>query len=339
MTSVAGREAQAGSGEDRLIATYFAPLARHPGAFGLLDDAAALTPPPGCDIVLKTDAIIGGVHFLADDPAADVARKALRVNLSDLAAKGAAPAGFLLALAVPPSIGGDWLADFSRGLASDIEAYDCPLLGGDTDRSPGPVMVSIAAIGVLPQGTMVRRNGARPGDRVAVTGTIGDAAIGLRLRREPTLAERWRLAHRLCEHLIRRYRLPEPRNVLAAAVRGHAGATIDVSDGLAGDLAKLCRASGVSARIACARVPLSEGARQALAAEPELIEAVLTGGDDYEIVCAAAPARLDALRAAASEAGVALTDIGEIVAGDEPPQFLDPEGRPLAFAQPSYSHF
>src|ERR1043166_293004 len=177
------------SAESRLIARYFRPLATHPGAFGLADDAAAITPPPGHDLVLKTDGLIGGVHFFPDDPADGVARKALRVNLSDLAAKGATPLGFLLAIALPKDFDPNWLAAFARGLGEDADTYNCLLLGGDTDQTPGPISISIAAFGTLPQGTMVRRSGATAGERVFVTGTIGDAALGLKLRQGATGAE------------------------------------------------------------------------------------------------------------------------------------------------------
>src|SRR5436190_13917779 len=152
-------EQEAGSGEDHLIARYFRPLATHPGAFALLDDAAVLEPPAGCDVVLKADGIVGGVHFFADDPADAVGKKALRVNLSDLAAKGAQPLGFLLTLALPREPDETWLSSFADGLAADAESFGCPLLGGDTVRSPGPVTVSIAALGAVPHGRMVRRAG------------------------------------------------------------------------------------------------------------------------------------------------------------------------------------
>ena len=151
------------SAEDRLIARHFAPIATHPGALGLSDDAAFITPPPGCDLVLKTDAIVGGVHFFPDDAAHTVASKALRVNLSDLAAKGARPLGFLLSLALPKSIGDEWLADFAQGLRGDAVLFSCPLFGGDTDRTPGPVTISIAMFGSVPEGSMVRRAGAKAG--------------------------------------------------------------------------------------------------------------------------------------------------------------------------------
>src|SRR5438552_17224578 len=195
------RKSSGASAEDRLIARYFRPLARHPGAFGLADDAAALTPPAGADLVLTTDAIVGGVHFFADDPADQVAKKALRVNLSDLAAKGAKPLGFLLTLALPKEIGERWLASFARGLGEDADTYDCPLLGGDTVRTPGPVTISIAAFGAVPHGKMARRSGARPGDRVMVTGTVGDAALGLLLRRDSATGKRWGLDQRAQDHL------------------------------------------------------------------------------------------------------------------------------------------
>jgi thiamine-monophosphate kinase len=325
------------SAEDRLIARYFRPLAAQPGAFGLLDDAAVIAPPPGCDLVLKTDGVIAGVHFFADDPPDGIGRKALRMNLSDLAAKGARPLGFLLALALPGGTDEAWLAAFARGLGEDAERYGCPLLGGDTDRTPGPVSVSIAAFGAVPHGKMVRRSTAKSGDHVLVTGTIGDAALGVKLRRDPSFAERWRLTAPMVAHLTQRYLLPQPRNALAAAVLQHASAAIDVSDGLAGDIGKLCRASSLAAEIDVARVPLSDAARAVVAAEPALIETALTGGDDYEIVVAVAPAGLTAFRAAADAAGVAVSEIGRMEAGERA-RFVR-EGKALTFARPSYSHF
>src|SRR5262249_42913063 len=197
----------------------------------------ALKPPAGHDLVLTADGIVAGIHFFPDDPPATVAKKALRVNLSDLAAKGARPLGFLLTLALPKETGDAWLAAFARGLGADGESFGCPLLGGDTVRTLGPVAISITAFGAVPRGKMVRRAGAQPGDRVLVTGTIGDAALGLELRREPSAAKRWGLARRHQAFLATRYLVPEPRNALAAAVRVHASAAMDASDGLASDLA------------------------------------------------------------------------------------------------------
>jgi thiamine-monophosphate kinase len=325
------------SAEDRLIARYFRPLAKHPGALGLVDDAAVIAPPPGCDIVLTTDGVIVGVHVFPDDPPENIGRKALRMNLSDLAAKGATPIGFLLSLALPSAIDEAWLAAFVAGLGADADRYGCPLLGGDTDRTPGPTSVSVAAFGAVPHGKMVQRSTAKPGDHIIVTGTIGDAALGVLLRRDQNLAKRWRLSDAMSSHLKQRYLLPEPRNALAHAVLQHASAAIDVSDGLAGDLAKLCRASGVATEIDVARLPLSDAVRATVAADPATMETALSGGDDYEIVLTLAPDKLVTFRAAAHAGGVAVTEIGRMAAG-EGARFLN-EGKTLNFARPSYSHF
>jgi thiamine-monophosphate kinase len=333
------REPEPQSGEDRLIAHYFRPIATHPGAHALVDDAATFAPPAGADIVLTTDALVGGVHFFADDPPDTIAKKALRVNLSDLAAKGAKPAGFLLSLALPEAIGEEWLEAFALGLGADARAYGCALLGGDTVRTTGPVTISVTALGTLPRDTMVGRGGARPGDLVVVTGTIGDAALGLMVRRDPDTAGRWQLDPRQRDHLIERYLLPQPRNALAQALRQHASAAMDVSDGFAGDLSKLCAASGAGAEIEAARVPLSDAARRALASDPSLIETAITGGDDYEVVATVPAGARDALMADADAAGVALTEIGIIGADRSGVHFLDPGGKPLLFKKPSFSHF
>jgi thiamine-monophosphate kinase len=332
---VAARNEQ--SAEERLIARYFRPLARHPGALGLADDAAVLTPPPGCDLVLTTDGVIAGVHFFPDDPPDTIGRKALRMNLSDLAGKGAKPLGFLLSAALPAGVEEKWLAEFAAGIGADAENYQCPLLGGDTDRTPGPLSISIAAFGAVTQGRMVRRSTAKAGDRIVVTGTIGDAALGVLLRRDAHLADRWRLPEPWREHLSQRYLLPQPRSVLADAVLQHASAAMDVSDGLAGDLAKLCRASGVAAEIDVARVPLSEAARAALGADPALTEAVLTGGDDYEILLTLPPEKLAAFTTAAGRAKMGVTEIGRIHAG-QGARFVH-HGQAVEFASPSFSHF
>jgi thiamine-monophosphate kinase len=326
-----------GSAEDQLIARYFCPLARHPGALGLADDAAVLTPPAGCDVVLTTDGVIAGVHFFPDDLPADIARKALRMNLSDLAAKGAQPLGFLLALSLPAATDEAWLAAFAAGLGEDAEHYRCPLMGGDTDRTPGPLAVSITAFGAVPQGKMVRRSTAKPGDSIVVSGTIGDAALGVLLRRDESLAKRWRLTDAMTAHLKQRYLLPQPRNALADAVLQNATAAMDVSDGLAGDLAKLCRASGVAAEIDVACVPFSDAARAAVAADAALIETALSGGDDYEIILTLAPEKLALFRSAAQTTGVPVAEIGRVTVG-QGARFVR-DGKTLTFARLAYSHF
>jgi thiamine-monophosphate kinase len=325
------------SGEERLIARYFRPLATAPNAFGLADDAAVLTPPRGCDLVVTTDGVIAGVHFLPADPPQSIARKGLRMNLSDLAAKGAAPAGFLLSIALPTNTQESWIAAFAEGLGQDISQYGCPLLGGDTDHTPGPLSVSITAFGTVPHGAMVRRATAKPGDVIAVTGTIGDAALGVLLHRDADLSKSWRLSSAAADHLQGRYLLPQPRNRLAEALRQHASAAMDVSDGLVGDLAKLCRASGVAAEIDVAAVPLSDAARAALSADAKLIERILNGGDDYEILLTLPGAKFDAFRSAAENAGVPAAKIGQIMSGQGVRCLR--EGKVVSFAQASYSHF
>lgn len=335
---MAKRSKVSSSGEDRLIARYFKPIAGHPGALGLTDDAAMLTPPPGHALVVTADAIVGGVHFFEDDPADAIARKALRVNLSDLAAKGAKPAGFVLTLALPKGPGDGWLKAFSSGLGADARKYGCPLLGGDTVYTPGPVTISITAFGTVPKESMVKRAGARAGDRVVVTGTIGDAALGLKLRKERAAVRRWKLDAAMQRHLVARYLVPEPRNALAEVLRRHASAAMDVSDGLAGDLGKLCRASGVGAEIDAARVPLSKAARATLEVEPNVIETILTGGDDFEVIATIPPRKLKAFFAAAKRTGVAVSEIGRVTAG-QGVKFRGDNGRQLRFARASFSHF
>ncbi len=323
--------------ESELIARYFAPLATAPGADGLRDDAAVIAPRDGYELVVTTDAIIEGVHFFADDPPATLAQKALRVNLSDLAAKGAKPCGFVLTLALPRA-DEDWLRAFTQGLKEDIAALACPLLGGDTVRTPGPLTISITAFGEVPHGKIVRRQGARAGDLVVVTGTIGDAALGLRLLQGDCVAD-ISTPHR--ESLIARYRVPQPRVGIAHCVQHYFSAAMDVSDGLAGDLARLCQASNVTALIRAADVPLSQAARALRESEGEQWQQwVLAGGDDYEVLGTLKPDDWPAASACAQEAGIALTRIGMIEAGPfAPPRFLDAAGATLRIDPVPFSHF
>ena len=321
-------------GEDDLIARFFAPLAG-PAGLGLKDDVALLRPPAGRDLVVTTDALVAGVHFFANDPPGAIARKALRVNLSDLAAKGAEPLGFALNLALPDDWTADWLAAFASGLGQDAATYRCPLIGGDTVRTPGPLTLAITAIGAVEPGRFAARSGVRSGDRLYVTGTIGDSALGLRLRlgQGPTLADVDRL------QLLDRYLLPQPRLALAPAVARLASAGMDISDGFVGDLTKMLRVSGVTATIEMSRLPLSPAASAAIGADPSLFPVAASGGDDYELIVATPASSAAAFEAAAAEAGVAVTLIGEAVAGAAAPRFVDHEGRPFKFGRGSFSHF
>ena len=325
------------SGEDSLIARYFKPIATDPGAFGLVDDAAILKA-RGEDIVVTTDAIVEGVHYLASDPPDTVARKALRTNLSDLAAKGAIPAGFVLTLALRAA-DAHWLDPFARALGEDAKSFGCPLLGGDTVSTPGPVTISITAFGRVPEGKMVRRSGAKPGDRIMVSGTIGDAALGLDFLKNGPVAKALAGDPGASEALIARYRIPQPRNALATALRDHANGAMDVSDGLAGDLVKLCAASGVTAVIDTPSIPTSAAAAGLLSRGTVGIATLIAGGDDYEILCAVPEAKMADLAAEAGRAGVPLTAIGGITSGTDAPRFLDAQGNDMPLQRLSYSHF
>lgn len=325
------------SGEDALIGRYFKPIATDPGAFGLDDDAAVLKA-QGADIVVTTDAIVEGVHFLASDPPETIARKALRVNLSDLAAKGAQPAGFVLTLALR-SAEEVWLKPFAAALGEDAKSFGCPLLGGDTVSTTGPLTISVTAFGRVPADKMVHRSGAQPGDRVVVTGTIGDAALGLDILKGGAVATALATDEEARQMLIGRYRVPQPRNALANAIRTHASAAMDVSDGLAGDLTKLCAVSGVSAAIHVPGVPLSRPAAALVANRTVGMDTLITGGDDYEILCTIPEARFEAFVQEARRAGVAIATIGAIIAGSAAPSFLDERGRELALKRRSWSHF
>ncbi len=322
-------------GEFEIIERYFRPLADDPGAVNLTDDAAVYNPPHGEEVVLKADLVAEGVHYLPDDPARSVAQKALRVNLSDLAAKGAVPVGYLLSLALRPDWTEDWVAGFAGGLAADQEQFGVTLFGGDTSRASGGTVVSIAALGRAPVGSLVRRKGARDGDAVFVSGTIGDAALGLRIRLGTIDAMP---AGGAADHLLDRYLHPQPRVALAPVIRAFATASMDVSDGLVGDLGHICRQSAVEAVIDAAAVPLSAGARALVAADPTALETVLTGGDDYEILATVPPGAAEAFAEAASRAGVPVIRIGTVRTGTPRVTVEGPEG-PLRLGRTSHVHF
>lgn len=317
--------------EDGLIARFFAPIAG-PGGLGLRDDAALVAPPPGHDLVVTVDALVAGGHFFPDDPPSSIGRKALGVNLSDLAAKGADPLGFTLALALPAAWTADWLEDFARGLGAEAETYGCPLLGGDTVKAGGPLTLSITAFGAVPTGRMVPRTGARPGDRLYVSGTIGDAALGLKLR----LGGGDALESQA--HLLDRYLHPRPRLALRHALREHASGAMDISDGFVGDSRKMMRASATSAEVDLAAVPLSDAARALVADDASAFDVAVTGGDDYEILTSVPEAEARAFEAAAAAAGVAVTAVGRVSAGTGA-SFHDRDGAPKEFGRGSFSHF
>lgn len=321
--------------EFALIARHFRPLAeRVPGALGLADDAALLDPPTGRTLVLAADAMVEGVHFLPDDPPETIGRKLLRVNLSDLAAMGAVPIGYLMTTALPRPLDESWLAAFSRGLAADQQLFEIGLLGGDTVATPGPLTLSLTILGTVAPGAALTRSGARVGDEVWLSGTLGDGALGL-------LALTGRLSG-LSEpdraFLAERYRLPRPRLGLGQRLAGLASACLDVSDGLVQDLGHLCRASGLGAVVDAASLPLSAAAHAAVAADPARLATCLTGGDDYELVFAAAPEAAGAIERVGRIAGVPVSRIGRFVAGDGV-RVLAPDGAELPLGAAGWSHF
>lgn len=333
------REPAPAAGEEALIQGYLARLAADaPGALGLKDDCALLVPEPGHDLVLTTDAVAAGVHFFADDAAADIGWKALAVNVSDLAAKGATPVAYLMALALPEAPRAVWMEGLVAGLAEAQAAFGCRLIGGDTDRRPGPLSITITAIGQVPSGRMVRRGGAKPGDRIYVSGTLGDAALGLRLRTDRGTGHAWRLDAAGAEYLAGRYLRPRPVLALGQALQGSAAAAMDISDGFAKDLGRMAAASGTGAVVRAAAVPLSAPARAALVVAPELLADVLSGGDDYEILAAVPPGSAAAFEAESRRSGVSVTHVGEMTA-DGGIEVHDAAGREIALNRSGYDHF
>lgn len=318
------------AGEFELIARYFAPLARSAPAYDLKDDAAHYEPRPGTRLVLTADAIVEGVHFLADDPPAQVARKALRVNLSDLAAKAARPVGYLLVLHRPRALPDRWLARFADGLAEDQRRFRVGLWGGDTVTTDGPLAISITAIGeASAERPPLLRAGALVGDVVYVSGTIGDAALGLAA-----------LSGRLTDlkptqrmHFIHAYRLPEPRLDMVPFLARVATAAIDVSDGLVADLGHVADASKLSAELDLARLPLSGQALAHVGDDTQRRLALATGGDDYEILFTAPPG----LGGEFEIAGVRVTAVGRMGLG-RGVQVRDKAGRPVRVRHAGWQH-
>jgi thiamine-monophosphate kinase len=324
------------AGEFELIERYFVPLAaRAEGAFGLHNDAAVLPLAAGERLVTTVDTMIQGRHFL-DCPPDLVARKLLRINLSDLAAMGAVPFGYLLASAWPLDIEESWIAAFAAGLAEDQAAYDVALYGGDTTATPGPMTLSLTAFGKVSGDRVLDRGSLRTGDALYVTGSLGDAYLGLRALRGDleALPEASRAA------LVGRYRLPEPRLAVGQALlrRGLARSAIDVSDGLAADLGHLLSASGVGAEVELDAVPLGADAEAALRVLGAPRQAVLGGGDDYELLFAVAPDRAAAVAALADDLGVAIARIGRVRAGGGL-SVLDAAGREVVLDKPGWTHF
>ena len=324
-----------GHGEFDLIDRFFKPLSRAvPGAFALGNDGALLTPPAGSGLVVTKDLMVAGVHYQEGEEPSILARRLLRVNLSDLAAMGATAHSYALGLALPADVGDAWVEAFAEGLARDQDEFGVTLIGGDTVATRGPEVLSLTAFGIAENGACLPRAGAREGDDIYTSGTIGDATLGLRALQGGLAA----LSPDDRAALTARFRLPEPRLALGAALVGLATCAIDVSDGLVADLGHLCAESGVAARVRADAVPLSDPARRALTAGEAGVADLVTGGDDYELLFCAPPSARGDIDALGRRLGLALSRIGAIEPG-QGVTVLGTDGQPLALGRAGYTHF
>ena len=323
-------------GEFEFVADIFGPLATDPSALDLGDDGAILATREGMEVVVTTDAMVEGRHFTADFPPDLLGQKLLRVNLSDLAAMGAEPAAYTLTAALPIPPADDWLEAFARGLGRDQARYGVALIGGDTVAASASAgkLFSVTMFGHVEAGHALRRSGARPGDTVYVSGTIGDAMLGYEIARGALGAPDRESA----QFLQDRFRLPSPRVKLGRELRGLVNAVVDISDGLVADLGHICQQSGVGAEISAEKVPQSGPGAVAMAATPENAVRRLTWGEDYELVFCADPAMRNKLNGLAERLGTDLTAIGSITAGSGV-ELLNPNGQPIAVESGGYRHF
>ncbi len=317
-----------------LIRRYFAPLAAgFPGSLNLTDDAALIDIPAGKELVITKDAISEGIHFLGTEDAGLIARKLLRVNLSDLAAKGAAPLCYMLAAVLPASIDERWIAGFAEGLKADQQAFNIHLAGGDTTSTHGPLSLSLTALGLVDKGKMIKRSGAKNGDYIFVSGTLGDAALGLM-----SLTGELNPSFQRDDELEQRYFLPQPHVALGGKLQGIASSCMDISDGLVQDLGHICTTSGVGATIHQHKLPLSKSVQGLVEKYPDLWEAVTGGGDDYELLFTAPAMQVVRLEKLAQETGVPITAIGEITSG-KTVELLDASGQQVPVTHKGFKHF
>lgn len=323
-------------GEFERIARFFSPLVEgHNDALGLTDDAALVTPPAGTRMAVTADALVAGVHFLPDDPADLVARKALRVNISDLAAMGAEPYGYTITLALPRGMADAeaWIERFARGQAIDHAEFRIRLLGGDSVSTPGPLSISVTAFGWVAAGKALMRGGANPGDDIYVSGNIGDSFLGLAVLK----GEEFDLTKAERTMVTERYLLPHPRPELGLRLLDVASAGLDVSDGLLQDLGHICKVSGYGAEIELALVPFSGLGQRLLRTGTILAEDLLSGGDDYELLFTAPRAAREVVADIAGEIGVPLTLIGKIRSGSGV-DVLNAAGKNMVLNRQGYTH-
>ncbi|CTQ54328.1 Thiamine-monophosphate kinase [Roseibium album] len=326
-------------GEFDLIKRYFAPLAKDPGSLGLTDDAAVLSPRAGFDLVLTKDVLAAGVHFFPHDAPEAIAAKALRVNLSDLAAKGARPRGYLMGLALHADWTTDWLDRFCKGLAADQAAFEVTLLGGDTIRSDNGLQISITALGEVKKDKAVRRSGAKPGDVLFVSGTIGDAAAGLKARLDGEFCRSMKLTESEERHIHERYLLPRPRTCLSDPLSRYANAAMDISDGLFADGKHMAIASSVDLAIDLDRVPLSGALRRVNSNNRLAWLDCLNGGDDYEILASVPEEKSGVFVQEAADSDCPVTRIGRVERGRGALTVYEANSPVNLKAEAGFSHF
>ena len=320
--------------EFEIIKEFFSPLAENEFSLNLADDVAKLPVDEGYELVFTKDVCIAGVHFFPEDPPELISRKALRVNLSDLVAKGSQPVGYLIGLGLPEDWDRKWLSQFCNGLRQDQKFFGISLLGGDTVRSPQSLFISITAIGKIQCGLFRKRSTARVGDHIYVTGTIGDSYLGLLAqKRQLTLADESDRSF-----LVSRYLLPEPRINVISLIQKFANASLDVSDGLIGDLNHMCLASNVGAEINIDSIPISSSALNVLTTDQYKQTEIFAGGDDYEILFTVPVSKVEKFESTKKNCGFQITNIGRITA-NKTIQVLDSDGTNVEFVNTGFKHF
>lgn len=318
--------------EFEMIQKYFLPLTMGRREAGQLsDDAAVIGVPDGYDLVVSSDTLNGGTHFLKKEAPANIAHKVLRVNLSDMAAMGAKPHSYQLNLAFSNMPDEDWVREFSAALLEDNEEFGVFCSGGDTTVAEGPLLISMTITGLVPKGKAVRRSTAQEGDLVVLSGPIGRAAVGVKVLLDTLTIENPASFLEACHK-------PQPRTPISEEICQYARAAVDVSDGLIADLGHVCKASGVAAKLNLADIPLHKDTRALLDAQVVTAESLLTGGDDYEICMAVAPENFEAFAAAAKEKGVELAVIGAFTKG-KGVEVVDERGEAMNFKRAGWTHF
>jgi len=325
--------------ETSFIKTYLKPLCSSKGSLNLSDDAAILSPDPHQDIIISKDMLIAGHHFFEDDDPSDIAFKSLAVNLSDIAAKGAAPLSFMLGIAFPKAPEPEWAESFTEGLKVAMDQFDINLLGGDTTGTKGPLIISITILGQIEKERMVKRSGANVGDQIYVSGSLGDAALGYQLRAGREETKDWSLKNEEKAELLEKYLKPMPRTSLSNIIKDHASSSMDLSDGIVADLEKLCAASKCGAVINYDEIPLSKSANKLFFEEETLKEHCLGWGDDYEILCTIPQKNLECFTKAINEIKIPMTKIGEIKLRDDRITYRNDRGEKVSLKGQKFSHF